>query len=69
MQTCGFRQRQKEFTCRTENVSLFLLYPESSFVILFTSVYRPYPLFPSVAMDMLFLWQLQAFMDGLGPPP
>lgn len=41
------------------------MYLLTSYVVLFTHVHLCYPLFPSVAMDMLFLWQLEVFMDGL----
>lgn len=44
------------------SMAMYLL---TSYVVLFTHVHLCYPLFPSVAMDMLFLWQLEVFMDGL----
>lgn len=43
-----------------------VLYLSTSYAVQFTHVYLCYPLFPSVAMDMLFLWQLEVFMDGFG---
>lgn len=54
--------------CEGDTTVHSVLGAASSFVTLLAAVNPAYPLFPFVAMDILFLWQLHAFVDGLRPP-